>query len=393
MIALDVRALLRPDRLGQRDGGHAHQSQVGGSIATELLLPTAVTLRAETVAVLTTQRQAFEVQERLTDLLRPQGVYAPRPEPAPGAVLGIVPEPALPAGSASFALKILGQPEPEPEVQLSVVQVQVVGARGLAKMDGIFTVHGRSADPFVTINQGDQSQQTRVQKGTLQPTWNETFIFDRSESDEPLVAQLWDWDRITTNDPMGQVVLPGTVGLPMDVPEWFKLQPSEGCEKPQGEILLACNVVSKTDLAISQLIADKSDADEGKGVLNVRVFAVECGHRALPAASVQRRWAENGCSGCDVTLTLSAAAGDRVALQRTVTGSVVVPGLVSTLVNVDKTLLQFGGNSGEELQFAVDVGAFNRSSERRVVALGFPDIGGGIEIDLKVCTQAIFTRT
>ena len=50
-------------------------------LSKDLLLPTAVTLRVETVAALATQRQVFDVQERLTDLLRPQGVYAPRPEP------------------------------------------------------------------------------------------------------------------------------------------------------------------------------------------------------------------------------------------------------------------------------------------------------------------------
>ena len=72
--------------------------------------------------------------------------------------------------------------------------------------------------------------------------------------------------------------------------------------------------------------------------------------------------------------------------QRTGSGSVAESGLVS-IGNLDKTVLRFGGDdySGDELEFNVAVGDFNRSSERRVVGLSFPEIGG-IEIDLKVCT-------
>jgi Ca2+-dependent lipid-binding protein len=58
-----------------------------------------------------------------------------------------------------------------------VIQVQVVGARGLAKMDGL-SGHSGSADPFVVLTRGEYTQQTRVQKGSLEPTWNESFTFD-----------------------------------------------------------------------------------------------------------------------------------------------------------------------------------------------------------------------
>ena len=46
-------------------------------------------------------------------------------------------------------------------------------------MDGL-SGHSGSADPFVVLKRGEYTQQTRVQKGSLEPTWNESFTFDVS---------------------------------------------------------------------------------------------------------------------------------------------------------------------------------------------------------------------
>ena len=171
----------------------------------------------------------------------------------------------------------------------------------------------------------------------------------------------------------------------MDEPEWFELQPMDGCDKPQGEILLACNVVLKTDLAISQLMAADESHEADKGVVAVRVFAVECS-AALGA---------KGCRGCNVTLTMQGADEHgllrHVHSQRTGSAVPVEPGLVSTLVDVDKTVLRFGeiaGKSGEELEFSVAAGDFNRSGERRAVGFGFKEFGGVTEINLSSAPDA-----
>ena len=77
----------------------------------------------------------------------------------------------------------------------------------------------KTADPYVTLRYGDEGccydcclcmsccfaskgwQQTEVQKGTLEPVWNEWFSFrDLENLDLPLIVRVMDWDKVTLDD-------------------------------------------------------------------------------------------------------------------------------------------------------------------------------------------------
>ncbi|MES1916535.1 MAG: hypothetical protein MHM6MM_008355, partial [Cercozoa sp. M6MM] len=60
------------------------------------------------------------------------------------------------------------------------------------------------SDPFVKIRVGANRVQTKVQKATLNPTWNETFTFQHVHVDDNLVLKVRDHDVVGKNAPLGQ---------------------------------------------------------------------------------------------------------------------------------------------------------------------------------------------
>ncbi|KAI0229511.1 hypothetical protein L0F63_003849, partial [Massospora cicadina] len=111
------------------------------------------------------------------------------------------------------------------------IQVNVVEARGLTNMDGLF---GKN-DAYAIVHVGKQKHKTRVLANAgKDPKWNETFYFDANVSDEVFV-EVYDYDRIkddfigSTKIPLNQTFSVGRVE------SWFVL--SRGA-KNGGEILL-----------------------------------------------------------------------------------------------------------------------------------------------------------
>jgi Ca2+-dependent lipid-binding protein len=70
-----------------------------------------------------------------------------------------------------------------------------------------------TADPYVTFHLlGQDQQKSSVLKNTLDPEWNEEFVFymhDLSfyQNDNQLVLNIWDWDRISKDEVIGEVRL------------------------------------------------------------------------------------------------------------------------------------------------------------------------------------------
>ena len=131
--------------------------------------------------------------------------------------------------------------------------VHVIRARNLAKMD----LRGKS-DPYVVLRCGDAEHKTEVVKKSLAPEWQDArFQFDDVQSSGGMTAEMFDWDRGATDDPMGQVSIP-LLGLESKT-AWYDLQPMAGCKKAQGELQLACTVLPAAAAAPESTFAAATD--------------------------------------------------------------------------------------------------------------------------------------
>ncbi|ALC42984.1 Nedd4 [Drosophila busckii] len=99
----------------------------------------------------------------------------------------------------------------------SHLRIVVLGGKSLAKKD----IFGAS-DPYVRIDlntiNGDiniDSVLTKTKKKTLNPSWNEEFIFRVKPSEHKLVFQVFDENRLTRDDFLGMVELT-LVNLPTE---------------------------------------------------------------------------------------------------------------------------------------------------------------------------------
>lgn len=74
------------------------------------------------------------------------------------------------------------------------------------------------SDPFVKISlipdskESGQKLQTKAQRNTLNPTWNETFYFQgfppQKLQSRVLHLVVLDYDRFSRNDPIGEIYIP-----------------------------------------------------------------------------------------------------------------------------------------------------------------------------------------
>uniref|UniRef100_A0A8D9DP29 E3 ubiquitin-protein ligase n=3 Tax=Cacopsylla melanoneura TaxID=428564 RepID=A0A8D9DP29_9HEMI len=96
-----------------------------------------------------------------------------------------------------------------PEEPTEQIRLRIIAGHSLAKKD----IFGAS-DPYVRIDlntvNGDQtidSALTKTRKKTLNPVWNEEFIFRVKPSEHKLVFQVFDMNRLTRDDFLGMVEL------------------------------------------------------------------------------------------------------------------------------------------------------------------------------------------
>lgn len=91
-----------------------------------------------------------------------------------------------------------------------IVQIEVISAAALPRLQNI-TRTGWDMDAFCVISFGKTVARTRVIRHNLNPVWNEKLSFHvgrvESESGFSVVFNVFDWDKITSNDHVGDCEL------------------------------------------------------------------------------------------------------------------------------------------------------------------------------------------
>ncbi|CAL1271920.1 unnamed protein product [Larinioides sclopetarius] len=168
-------------------------------------------------------------------------------------------EPLEPAGQIQFSL--------EYDFYASTLILRIIQGRDLPAKDIIGT-----SDPYVKVTllpDKKRKLETKVKHRTLNPRWNETFYFEgfplHKLQKSILHLNVYDWDRFSRDDPIGDVYLPlAQVDLTQKPTFWKSLKPAETCKL--GDLLVSLMYVPRTsELTIGFIKARKLKAKDITG--------------------------------------------------------------------------------------------------------------------------------
>jgi len=140
------------------------------------------------------------------------------------------------------------------------VSVTVVEGKELASKDS----NGLS-DPFFEVSIPGFSRakhKSKVIKETLNPKWNETFLFklDNTQAGKVNIT-VWDWDRIGTNDFMGEIEIPLCEAMVLDgkLDNWYDLKTSSkhAHDEVKGQIHVKITCMITGDATTANMSAEE----------------------------------------------------------------------------------------------------------------------------------------
>ena len=151
----------------------------------------------------------------------------------------------------------------------------ILSGKDLVAKDGSgFLKFGKKtvSDPYVVVKLGSKKLgQTKVVMKTLNPEWNEAFKRNFTgrefKADESLTFSIFDKDRGSADDPMGEVVVPLKVLLSGQVLEkWHDVQKCSGCADATGQLRLKLSCAVRRAVSLK---AHESINIEQKGMVAV----------------------------------------------------------------------------------------------------------------------------
>ena len=128
----------------------------------------------------------------------------------------------------------------DPPVTGVTLDVNVLAGRSLVAKDGsgfLKLGKAKTSDPYVVVWYGKQKlADTKVETKTLDPVWNQTWQwkFDGRtfKASAELTFKIYDHDRGSADDPMGEVRLPVKSLLHgRESDKWYKVENCNGCSK------------------------------------------------------------------------------------------------------------------------------------------------------------------
>eukprot|EP01089_Gocevia_fonbrunei_P001442 TRINITY_DN1132_c0_g1_i3.p1 TRINITY_DN1132_c0_g1~~TRINITY_DN1132_c0_g1_i3.p1 ORF type:complete len:389 (-),score=107.98 TRINITY_DN1132_c0_g1_i3:292-1458(-) len=99
------------------------------------------------------------------------------------------------------------------------VRVRVLAAKQLKAADAAGT-----SDPYCVLLLNNDRFKTKTIKRSLNPQWNETFVFNSANPTDSLSISIYDWDRFGKDDPLGNVSIQlSTLERGVELLKWYQL--------------------------------------------------------------------------------------------------------------------------------------------------------------------------
>jgi Ca2+-dependent lipid-binding protein len=132
------------------------------------------------------------------------------------------------------------------------------------------------SDPYCIITAGDQTEKSRIEFHTLNPTWNQTFEFKIPNDKQVKTIDIatFDYDKMGSDDSLGNTSIQlNALVKGLEKQYWLKLEGGEWGE----------NFVGEAKKKVAELFIRTSKANlppvekKNKGKLLVSVLAVDFG--------------------------------------------------------------------------------------------------------------------
>ena len=210
-------------------------------------------------------------------------------------------------------------PPPGSQERTKLLKLKVIAGHNLAKKD----IFGAS-DPYLRIDlvtkngeEVEDSVLTKTKKRTLNPKWEEEFIFRVKPNEHKLVLEVFDENRLTRDDFLGMVELPLT-GMPKEIEgrvvphKYYILRPRSAKSKVRGHLQLYHAYV-KNDASSTE---DEEESESGPELPQVPPVA----RPEVPTRATEEDWEIVGNS---------EAAAQPSPPQATAAGNEELPATVS----------------------------------------------------------------
>ncbi len=198
-------------------------------------------------------------------------------------------------------------PPPGTQERTRLLRLKVIAGHNLAKKD----IFGAS-DPYLRIDLVTESSEevedsvlTKTKKRTLNPKWEEEFIFRVKPAQHKLVLEVFDENRLTRDDFLGMVEL-SLANMPREsegrnVPnKYYNLRPRSARSKVRGHLQLYHAFVAEpeqggeSDLGVEELEGGSGDGEEDWEVIAnperpARVAVLATGSSSLQEATARQQ--------------------------------------------------------------------------------------------------------